>query len=347
MNRIMTRKLLLVMILLSCMLFAAIPAQGNARAEQATPTPEQPTTQTPQTEPVQPAPKVYKLNHSQLIFSYDYNEAFKMLWFNKSKTPVVSYTYNQADGILFIKQKKINGRKPLMVYPLKAGTTSITVTDPNGTQTVVPVTVYPGYFLTACRENPHFTLPESNIKYDNELLYGEKKFVCYDALSQSDVSLKIDKDTYTYKANNEGSFKIKLKKIYKAGTKAIFTFKDADGKAYTKKARIQKWSELEYNKKLNKKFKMKVVEIIKDKNNKEKKKKVRKKMIKLGFEAKNIHNGDYVTVKINGETFQSDAAKKGDVKMFVKIPSNPKGTPFKATLRNIFDQKMLNLDCEL
>lgn len=339
MNRTITRKWFLALMLLSCIAIAVFLAQGNAGAKATDDPPAtQPGTETPQTDPATPPVKEYKVNHTQLLFNSDRSAPFKMLWFNKSKVPVVSYTYNNADGILFLKKKKINGRTPLMVYPLKPGTTSIILTDPNGTQVTVPVTVDQSYFKAACRDNPYFTLPQSNLKYDNELLYGEKKFVCYDALSSCKVKMKIEKDSYKFKANNEGSFKIKLKKTYKAGTSAVFTFTAADGKKYTKKAKIQKWSEMEYNKKLNKKFTAKVVE-----NNK----KVKMKMIKLGFETKNIHSGDYVVVKINGKTYQTSVKKDGASKIFVKVPAEPKGTPFKATLRNNFDQKMLSIDCEL
>lgn len=102
----------------------------------------------------------------------------------------------------------------IIVYPVKEGKTTITVTGINDFKFTVNVTVDKSYFTQEIKN--YLTL--------ENCWYGTKK-VYVGVYSGSKGTMKIGKTTYKFTVGKSGRVKIKLKKVYKLNTKIKVTVK--------------------------------------------------------------------------------------------------------------------------
>ena len=102
----------------------------------------------------------------------------------------------------------------LVIDPVGAGTAVITVTGEDSSTTKLDVTVTEAYFANSLKDS-------SSVWY---CWYGNKKL---EVSSQpgTKCTLKVGKEKHSFKIGSKGYANVKLKKLYKIGTKITCTFK--------------------------------------------------------------------------------------------------------------------------
>lgn len=329
-----SRKLIYILGFLAIILFAAIASASAFAAE----TPNAESSET--TEPEYPA---YMVNHSSITFNSQYNEPWKSLWIynntenrtqsmnSKTKFENIKNIYSPgSNSIIMLKPVFWNTTlTPYIVYPLKAGSTTITVTAADGSKINVPVTIDKNYFAEALKHNPYFGTSRKESKYDNDILYYENKYYGQDAVPNTKITIKVKgKKTIKVKANSTGDFSFNLKKvlkkgeILKTGTPVNIKY-TSNGVSYTDKQKVKAWSSMTYKKGQFKRSKGKT---------------------KIKFKVANLHKGDYIVVVIKKAKYIQPIKKIKAKNVYVPVENNIPGTPFKAYLRNKFNQNMVKVN---
>lgn len=277
----------------------------------------------PQTEPERPP---YTISHTSVTFDYSYRAPWKALWLIKQDVSPIQYqnitTYScPGDGriINIIPTGWSNNISPLHVYPLKAGSTTITVTPPAGDPIQIPVTVSSSYFKTALANNSYFSFKDDDEEFNNMLVYGERKYTGSDTVPNAKITVKCGKKTISTTADNKGDFQFILKKIYKFKTKGWIKY-TAGGATYKENLKVSCGSTIKH----------------KQGNYKSKGTKTR-----IAFKVKNLHKGDKITVKINGSSYTKKITNVRAKTIYVPVSRTIAYTPFKVTLKNKYRQKML------
>lgn len=287
----------------------------------------------PQTEPERPP---YTISHTSVTFNNSYSEPWKALWLIKQdKVPTATgFTYthtyeNIPEGkyscpgkgsiINIIPTGWSNNISPLHVYPLKAGSTTITVTPPAGDPIQILVTVSSSYFKTALANNSYFSFKDDDEEFNNMLVYGERKYTGSDTVPNAKITVKCGKQTINTTADNKGDFRFTLKKIYKFKTKGWIKY-TAGGATYKENLKVSCGSTIKH----------------KQGNYKSKGTKTR-----IAFKVKNLHKGDKITVKINGSSYTKKITNVRAKTIYVPVSRTIAYTPFKVTLKNKYRQKML------
>lgn len=164
----------------------------------------------------------------------------------------------------------------IKVYPVSPGETTITVTAVNDKTASVKVTVVEEYFV---RQLKYRT-------YIENCWYGTKKLhIMTDAGATG--SVKIDKNTYKFTADESGDADIKLKKVYKLNTKIKITVTSG---AYTASVNNYKfWAATTFDN-------------------------VSASKHKVQMECFNLHKGDVVKVVYKGKTYKKKISKDYDNK---------------------------------
>lgn len=277
----------------------------------------------PQTEPERPP---YTISHTSVKFDYSYIAPWKALWLIKQDVSPIQYqnitTYScpgNGSIINIIPTGWSNGISPLHVYPLKAGSTTITVTPPAGDPIQIPVTVSSSYFKTALANNSCFSFKDDDEEFNNTLVYGERKYTGSDTVPNAKITVKCGKQTISTIADNKGDFRFTLKKIYKFKTKGWIKY-TAGGATYKENLKVSCGSTIKH----------------KQGNYKSKGTKTR-----IAFKVKNLHKGDKITVKINGSSYTKKITNVRAKTIYVPVSRTIAYTPFKVTLKNKYRQKML------
>ena len=282
-------------------------------------------------QPEQEAVKPYAANHDSITFSRQYSEPWKSLWLKKTADGRITYenitniSCPDNNILVIMKAKQWNGAlTPYIIYPLKAGTTTIRVTAPDNSIIDIPVTITKDYFVEAFKTNSYFGLKKEYSRYDNKILYGERKYVGHDVVPKTNITIKVSGEkAIKTKASQEGDFSFKFKKIFKTGTKVSIKY-SANGVSYTDKLKVAKWSKLSRKK-----------GIIKASSGKK---------IKIGFKVANLHKGDYIVLKVDDMKYTKPIKKYKNKTVYVTIDKVAKKTPFKVMLKNKFDQNMVVKD---
>ena len=277
----------------------------------------------PQTEPERPP---YTISHTSVTFDYSYRAPWKALWLIKQDVSPIQYqnitTYScpgNGSIINIIPTGWSNNISPLHVYPLKAGSTTITVTPPAGDPIQIPVTVSSNYFKTALANNSYFSFKDDDEEFNNMLVYGERKYTGSDTVPNAKITVKCGKQTISTTADNKGDFRFTLKKIYKFKTKGWIKY-TAGGATYKENLKVSCGSTIKH----------------KQGNYKSKGTKTR-----IAFKVKNLHKGDKITVKINGSSYTKKITNVRAKTIYVPVSRTIAYTPFKVTLKNKYRQKML------
>lgn len=277
----------------------------------------------PQTEPERPP---YTISHTSVTFDYSYRAPWKALWLIKQDVSPIQYqnitTYScpgNSSIINIIPTGWSNGISPLHVHPLKAGSTTITVTPPAGDPIQIPVTVSSSYFKTALANNSYFSFKDDDEEFNNMLVYGERKYTGSDTVPNAKITVKCGKQTINTTADDKGDFSFTLKKIYKFKTKGWIKY-TAGGATYKENLKVSCGSTIKH----------------KQGNYKSKGTKTR-----IAFKVKNLHKGDKITVKINGRSYTKKITNIRAKTIYVPVSRTIAYTPFKVTLKNKYKQKML------
>lgn len=277
----------------------------------------------PQTEPERPP---YTISHTSVTFDYSYRAPWKALWLIKQDVSPIQYqnitTYScpgNGSIVNIIPTGWSNNISPLHVYPLKAGSTTITVTPPAGDPIQIPVTVSSSYFKTALANNSYFSFKDDDEEFNNMLVYGERKYTGSDTVPNAKITVKCGKQTINTTADNKGDFRFTLKKIYKFKTKGWIKY-TAGGATYKENLKVSCGSTIKH----------------KQGNYKSKGTKTR-----IAFKVKNLHKGDKITVKINGSSYTKKITNVRAKTIYVPVSRTIAYTPFKVTLKNKYRQKML------
>ena len=259
-------------------------------------------------------------------FDYSYRAPWKALWLIKQDVSPIQYqnitTYScpgNGSIVNIIPTGWSNGISPLHVYPLKAGSTTITVTPPAGDPIQIPVTVSSSYFKTALANNSYFSFKDDDEEFNNMLVYGERKYTGSDTVPNAKITVKCGKQTINTTADNKGDFRFTLKKIYKFKTKGWIKY-TAGGATYKENLKVSCGSTIKH----------------KQGNYKSKGTKTR-----IAFKVKNLHKGDKITVKINGSSYTKKITNVRAKTIYVPVSRTIAYTPFKVTLKNKYRQKML------
>ncbi len=163
----------------------------------------------------------------------------------------------------------------IIVYPVKDGDTNIVLTGENGDVVNIPVHVDKSYFIQDLKDRTSLS---------NEW-YGSKK-VYITSYAGAKGTMKIGKDKYNFTIGKSETKKIKLKRIYKLGTKIKITIK---WKGYSAYVPFRIYSATTYDSLKASKHKVKV-------------------------STYNLHKGDYVKIIYKGKTYKKKITKDYDDK---------------------------------
>ena len=191
----------------------------------------------------------------------------------------------------------------LVVDPVGEGTAFITVTGEDSSTVKLEVVVTKNYFTNCLRD-------KSFISY---FWYGSKKLEIT-SQPKAKCTLKIGKEKHSFKVDSDGNAKVKLKKVYKIGTK--LTCKFTYGKySVTIKDKVASATGFDA---VN----------------------ASKKTVKISCYA--LHKGDAVNLKYKGKTYKKKVEKNKDystVKFSLKNKVK-KNAKLKITIKNKFKQKL-------
>lgn len=191
----------------------------------------------------------------------------------------------------------------LVVDPVGVGKAVITVTGEDSSTTKLDITVTDAYFINCLKD-------KSSVW---NCWYGSKKLEV-NSQPGAKCTLKVGKEKHSFKIGNKGYVNVKLKKLYKIGTKVTCTFKK--GKySFTSKDKI---SSVTWFESVN----------------------AKKKTVKVTCYT--LTKGDVVKLKYKGKTYTKKIKKSksySTVKFKVKNKVK-KNAKLKITIKNRYKQKL-------